>query len=235
MGNLIGLLIAVGGFLAWRHWRKLSTERAKKKFVFQAIVIGLLVVILLLAISGRIHPLGAVFAAMIPILKVGLNLLIRWLPLFGRIYGANYAKPRTLKTAIVEVTINFANSQISGTVLAGPHAGAELDSLSENQLAELLEYCKAQDAKSVYLLRMYMAKRFQQKTQSNGSSETASSSSMSIEEAAEILGISIAADKEEINQAHRRLIGRVHPDKGGNDYLASLLNRARDLMLEKVK
>ncbi|MCL4165836.1 UNVERIFIED_CONTAM: hypothetical protein GTU68_062351 [Idotea baltica] len=56
---------------------------------------------------------------------------------------------------------------------------------------------------------------------------------MTLEEAAEILGVSIGADKSEINQAHRRLIGRVHPDKGGNDYLASLLNRARDLLLEK--
>ena len=56
---------------------------------------------------------------------------------------------------------------------------------------------------------------------------------MSVEEAAEILGVPPNADKDEINQAHRRLIGRVHPDKGGSDYLASLLNNARDLMLDK--
>lgn len=234
MGNLIGLVILVGGILIWRRWKKLPTDRARKKFVFQAVVIGLLIIILLLAISGRIHPFGALFALLIPVLKVGQNLLIRWLPTLARIYGANYAKPRTLKTSILEVSINFADGQISGSVLDGPHAGEKLHSLNQAQLNEVLAYCKKNDAKSAYLMHMYLAKRFQENAQSESSSRRASNSDMSLDEAAEILGISAAADKEEINQAHRRLIGRVHPDKGGNDYLASLLNRARDLMIEKL-
>lgn len=236
MGKLIGLVLLIGGFLVWRRWRKLQSSRAKRKFAFQTIVIGLLILIVLLAISGRIHPLGAVFAAVLAMLKIGLNLLIRWFPLFARLYGASHAQPRVLKTPIIEVEINFATAQVSGKVIDGPNAGKPLDSLTEDELEALLNYCRAKDKKSTYLLQMYLARRFHHQDAKNGSAGNSSAGptgSMSIEEAAEILGISPEADKDEINQAHRRLIGKVHPDKGGSDYLASLLNNARDLLLNK--
>ena len=231
MGKLIGLVLLIGGFLVWRRWRKLPSSRAKRKFAFQTIVVGLLVLIVLLAISGRIHPLGAIFAALLASLKIGLNLLIRWFPLFARLYGASHAQPRTLRTSIIEVEINFSTSSVSGKVIEGPSAGKPLDSLSESELDELLSYCRSHDKKSTYLLQMYLARRFQ--NTGNNSSSTSPSGSMSLDEAAEVLGVSPNADKDEINQAHRRLIGRVHPDKGGSDYLASLLNNARDLLLSK--
>ena len=231
MGKLIGLVVLVGGFLVWRRWRKLSSSRAKRKFAFQTIVIGLLILIILLAISGRIHPLGAIFAALLASIKIGLNLLIRWFPLFARLYGANYAQPRTLKASIIEVEIDFSTGQVSGKVIGGASAGKPLDSLSEKELDELLSYCRSKDKKSTYLLQMYLARRFQ--NTGDQKSSAGQTGAMSIDEAAEILGVSPEADKEEINQAHKRLIGRVHPDKGGSDYLASLLNNARDLLLGK--
>ncbi len=231
MGKLIGLVLIVGGFLVWQRWRQLASSRAKRKFAFQTIVIGLLVLIVLLAISGRIHPLGALFAGLLAFLKIGLNLLIRWFPLFARLYGANAAQPRTLKSAIIEVRITFSSGEVSGRVLDGPSAGKNLDSLTEQELEELLTYCRSKDKKSTYLLQMYLARRFQ--NTNNHKSAPNQNGAMSVEEAAEILGVPPNADKDEINQAHRRLIGRVHPDKGGSDYLASLLNNARDLMLDK--
>lgn len=51
------------------------------------------------------------------------------------------------------------------------------------------------------------------------------------EQAAEILGVSPDASAKEIREAHRKLMGKLHPDKGGNDFLASQLNNARDTLL----
>jgi curved DNA-binding protein CbpA len=52
-------------------------------------------------------------------------------------------------------------------------------------------------------------------------------------EAWEILGLEPGSSDEEIVQAHRELMQKIHPDRGGNNYMATKLNLARDLLLEK--
>jgi curved DNA-binding protein CbpA len=52
------------------------------------------------------------------------------------------------------------------------------------------------------------------------------------EEAALILGVSIRATPAEVREAHRRLIQKNHPDRGGTDELAARINQARDLLLQ---
>ena len=63
---------------------------------------------------------------------------------------------------------------------------------------------------------------------------------MAIQEALDVLGLEGDIAKGDINEsmiqdAHRRLIQKLHPDRGGNDYLAAKINQARDLLLEKIK
>ena len=54
-------------------------------------------------------------------------------------------------------------------------------------------------------------------------------------EAYEILGLDFSASKDDIITAHRTLIEKNHPDKGGSNYLSSKINKARDILLREFK
>lgn len=60
-------------------------------------------------------------------------------------------------------------------------------------------------------------------------------SAMSAEEALAVLGLPAGAGAEDIRAAHRALIQKLHPDKGGTAYLAAKLNQARDVLLRQAK
>lgn len=54
---------------------------------------------------------------------------------------------------------------------------------------------------------------------------------MSVEEAIEVLGLKPGYTREEVILAHRRMMQKVHPDRGGSDYLAAQINKAKETLL----
>ena len=54
------------------------------------------------------------------------------------------------------------------------------------------------------------------------------------DEAYKILGLDFDATKDDTISAHKELIRKNHPDKGGSDYLSSKINEARDILLKNL-
>jgi DnaJ homolog subfamily C member 19 len=82
---------------------------------------------------------------------------------------------------------------------------------------------------------------FYKQTQSNqasgngagqqGKAQPNNSNAMSQQEALDILGLKPGATREDIISAHKRMMQKVHPDRGGSDYLAAQLNKAKKALL----
>ncbi len=73
----------------------------------------------------------------------------------------------------------------------------------------------------------------QQNSQGRGYSSPGNAA-MSVEEAYEILGLKQGATRQDIIVAHRKLMQKLHPDRGGSGYLSSKINQAKDLLLKYV-
>ncbi|HEY8189169.1 MAG TPA: DnaJ domain-containing protein [Micavibrio sp.] len=56
---------------------------------------------------------------------------------------------------------------------------------------------------------------------------------MSRAEALDILGLPEPASAEDINDAYKRLMMKLHPDQQGSEWMAAKLNEARDFLIGK--
>jgi hypothetical protein len=68
----------------------------------------------------------------------------------------------------------------------------------------------------------------------NGARRELTSPVMSEAEALEVLGLHSDAEAHEINEAHRRLMQIIHPDRGGSQYFAVKANQAKEILLSRV-
>jgi len=55
-----------------------------------------------------------------------------------------------------------------------------------------------------------------------------------VDRARRLLGVARTANRQQIIEAHKRLIVQVHPDRGGDARLVHEANAARDLLLARL-
>ena len=156
--------------------------------------------------------------------------------------GKSAGQSSDVETAWLAMWLDHDSGRMGGRVRRGRFAGAELGRLSPEDLAELRAELE-DDAESLRLLDAYL-ERMHGETASDagagagsGGGDRASHAgprggSMSRDEAFEVLGLAAGASADEIRAAHRALMQKVHPDRGGSSYLAAKLNQAKDLLLK---
>ncbi len=199
------------------------------------IALGTAGFLLLLTVRG-----GAEVA--LPLLVGLAPLLLRWLntqrPLApSATLGSS--KQSTVTTRFLIMMLDHATGAMHGQVQDGRFAGRALQELRLQELLTLWRECQA-DPQSAAVLEAYLDRQaepdWRERLRDAGSAADSADSAttasvMSCAEAYQILGLSPGAAPAEIQAAYRRLIQRLHPDHGGSAYLATQLNRARDLLL----
>jgi len=140
------------------------------------------------------------------------------------------------KTPATEIYPDLKGN-MDGRFLDGPFAGRGFSSLSEEEQKVAGADLAARDPEGHRLFQAYLYGR------ATGWRDTVKddprarqsgqggSSAMTEQEAYEVLGLQMGAGEEEIRQAHRALMKKLHPDQGGSTYLATRVNMAKDVLL----
>jgi hypothetical protein len=141
-----------------------------------------------------------------------------------------------VRTAWLEMTLDRRTGTLDGRVLAGRFAGRRLGALDLDALLELRREL-AGDPDSLRLLDAWLDRRDPlwrtRRAAGGGATDAAGVAQMDEATALAILGLEPGADEEAIKAAHRRLMAKLHPDHGGSDFLATQINRAREVLLAR--
>ena len=156
-----------------------------------------------------------------------------WLPI-GR-----SGRTTRIRSAMIEAELDHDSGRMQGTVLAGAFVGRTLDTLGAAELRRVADQCRAADPDGYRLLEAYLHRRFagrREDAERDPDSRTradAQRGAMTQQEAYEILGLEPGSPDTTVRQAHRQLMKKLHPDQGGSTYLASRVNQAKDVLLNR--
>lgn len=242
----IGLVVLVVAFVVlWKEVAAKNRPRKLSKLAGSAAVV-LVAMLVLLAASGRLHWLLALAAGALPFLRWIAGLLIG--PLLGGWFRSAFGGLRqgpatgtgtgpqvsTVATADLRMTLEHESGDMDGEVLRGTLSGQRLSELDMDTLRTLRTDLTAPD--SLQLLDAYLDRRFTdwrgaEEETAGGGGAAPGAPAMDEAQALQVLGLPADAARNDIVDAHRRLMQKLHPDRGGTDYLAATLNQAKEVLL----
>ena len=246
---LIALLILIGLFLIYQRISRVPQAQLNL-FLKRLAIGGGIAFLMFLIATGRLHWLFGLLASLIPLGRRLFNLL-RYLPLLQRLMamrqtykssrGPTAGQTSKVESRFLRMVLNHDTGAMGGEVLEGRFVGRALEQMDLDELLELMSECQAQDPESAALLEAYLERMHEeswrdQARQSGHAGQqppSGDSGQMSRKEALEILGLAEGAEEQEIITAHRRLMQKLHPDRGGSTYLAAKINKAKYLLLGK--
>ncbi len=210
---------------AYREWRAQPAAMRAGRTAWLATGAGLLVALLLAGLAS-----GRLLLFLLPAALV----LALFLPRRTGTGSPPPARPaEVIETPFLRAFKANGLMPMDATVTAGSFSGSRLSELPLSDLIWLHQ--QIDDPASVDLLERFLGREFPGWRDRAGGAAEVVSADMTASRAREILGLEPNATTREIVTAHRRLIQRLHPDRGGTGYLATLLNRAKDVLLENEK
>ena len=225
-----GFAILCGLLLLGYLFVNADPARLARIVKWTAIVVAVLAVIALIW-SERFAMLLAPIMVLLPAWR-------RLRSMLSGFSGPATARDSTVETRFIRMTLDHDTGTMTGTVLQGHFAGMRIEELRPPELLALLRECRAEDEEAARLLEAYL-----DRVRSNWHDEMAgeqaregpqpSGPDVTVDEAYAILGLAPGADAEAVKAAHHRLMKQLHPDHGGTDYLATKINRARDVLLHR--
>lgn len=234
---ILGICLLAGLILGGRWFMVADPKSVARVVRWGGIILG---AGLLLLIATRIG-----FAGIIPFVIAGLLFRARRRGLFGGPSSA-FGRPATLtpgqtsevETAMLRMSLDHDSGEIAGSVRSGNFEGRDLHDLSFREALDLYAECQSVDEQSANLVESFLDRvhgadwreRADAEFGQTGS-EGGGRSSMTADEAYEVLGLDAGASAEDVKEAHHRLMLKMHPDQGGSTYLASKINQAKDLLL----
>ena len=230
-------VVALAIFAITLLWRvQQLPPHQRRAGVIQLILMLAVVLVVWLTVTGRMHWVGAALTGAFVFLRQTLPWVLRALPFLQRWRQSQSSGSgqSSIQTSFLSATLDHDTGNISGEVISGLHEGWRLDDLSTEQLEGLLAQYSGDDPESAELLRAYLAQRNDwedQEAEQRSQQAQAAQVMSSRAEALATLGLDDTASEEDIVAAHRSLIQKLHPDRGGNDYLAAKINQAKDFLL----
>jgi len=206
--------------------------------------------LILLGLTGRLNWLFALLGAALPFVGRLLPWISRSIGLFGLInrvrgiFGASpwqptsSAKPSgrqsTVETQFLRMALDHDSGQMTGEVLAGQFKGQALMDLDLAELQLLFNACKS-DTDSLNVMTSFLDRQYPDWQTIFGRRNTPTEETeMDEARAYEILGLPTGASRDRVIDAHRKLMQKFHPDRGGPTYLAIQINLAKDYLLERL-
>ena len=243
MFRLLALfLLPIMAFFAAKSISQKFSLTARQNQVLFLIMAALLIVAVLVAM-GRLPaqfilaPLGGLGAFLIRFLPTLMRLLPFWQMVMTRRAASQPKRggqTSTIRTEFLEMVLDHDSGEMSGTVLTGQHKGQHLNDMTLEALLGLLLECQP-DSDSQQVLEAYLDRHQESwREQASASSRVPPSDAeapMSRQLALEILGLTDTASEADILHAHREMMRRLHPDRGGSDYLAKKINAAKDYLI----
>lgn len=157
---------------------------------------------------------------------------------FGGSHRKSAGQTSQVQTERLTMELDHDSGHMDGTCLEGRFQGRTLSSLSEREAIELYNDFAGDGLKEAALMEAYLDWRvpgWRDKAEDEAEARRGkggfAKDRMSTEEARAVLEVGPDASEDDIRQAHRRLMLKMHPDQGGSNYLAARINEAKEVLL----